>query len=129
MVVTEVCLKKQCREGNMNLFIIYDLSASIANLVTVLPRLKINYKVFNKILYGLGPKHHLGNYLSIETIRKMIHRLLIERMIPRKKLARVSGLTGKDLELLLHRQKTLLALIPKINLPLIKFYCLADFYK
>lgn len=73
------------------------------------------------------PSTNSKDFLSIETIRKMINRFLNENEMPKKKLARLLKITKEDLEHLLlvtHRAERL---IPKINLPLIKLYCVTKF--
>ena len=64
-----------------------------------------------------------GNYLNQQKIRNMLHMLLNEKKIPQKMLAKKLGITTYELESILHKTKNSLALIPTINLPLIKLYC------
>lgn len=69
-----------------------------------------------------------SGHLNIETIRKMIQCFLIEKQIPKQKLAKSLGITVKNL-LQLSSPKAAPALIPKINLPLVKLYCSTKFEK
>lgn len=65
-------------------------------------------------------------YLSIEIIQKMILRFLTETRMSKEKLAETLGVDVKSLKQLCSKNAPL-ALIPKINLPLIKLYCRTKF--
>ena len=67
-----------------------------------------------------------ANYLSVETIRKMILRFLSEKQIPKQKLAAALGITEKSL-LRICLSRFSVALIAKINLPLVRLYCKTKF--
>jgi hypothetical protein len=56
----------------------------------------------------------------------MIQRLLTEGQMPKEKLAKNLGITIENLKQLCSK-KIPLALIPRINLPLVKLYCRAQF--
>jgi hypothetical protein len=66
------------------------------------------------------------DYLAAEKVQKMLFRLLTEMPISKQKLAESLGITVKNL-LRLYSSKFPLALIPKINLCLIKLYCETNF--
>lgn len=68
-----------------------------------------------------------NEHLHIETIRKMIWRVLAERHLSEEKLAHALGVTVKRLKQL-HSEDPPLALTSKINLPLIKLYCATKFH-
>jgi hypothetical protein len=63
-------------------------------------------------------------YLDQETVKKMIERFLFEKRISKRKLALAMGVTSEDIRKLIYSKKAYLNLIGKINLPLIRFYCL-----
>ncbi|EKE01864.1 MAG: hypothetical protein ACD_21C00032G0007 [uncultured bacterium] len=62
-------------------------------------------------------------YLAQDVVQKMINKLLVEKQMSIKKLARVLAVGISDIEELNHSKETYLQLIGKINLPLIKLYC------
>ena len=62
-----------------------------------------------------------NTYLKAETIRKMILRLLIEKKMPKERLAEILKITVNNLELIISQDTDLR--ISEINLPLIKLYC------
>ena len=66
------------------------------------------------------------DYLKEETVRKMDRQLLTEKQISKQKLAKDLGITVKSL-LQFCSSKFPAALISKINLQLIKFYCETKF--
>jgi len=68
-----------------------------------------------------------NEYLPMETMRKMIWRILIEKHLPEEKLAHALGITVKSLKQFCSENCSA-NLIPKINLPLIKLYCVTKFY-
>lgn len=67
-----------------------------------------------------------ADYLSVETVRKMIERFLTEKKIPEQKLAESLGIPVKSLLQLCSSQFPS-SLIPRINLHLIKLYCETNF--
>lgn len=67
-----------------------------------------------------------GKYLGIETIRKMLKKLLLEKKIERKDLAKSLGIQLARLDQILFSKPTE-ALIKKVNLPLVKLYCETKF--
>jgi hypothetical protein len=69
-------------------------------------------------------KHDI--YLNTETISKMVLRLLVETQMLEEELAKVLGIDVRNLKQLCSLEATQ-ALIAKINLPLIRLYCKADF--
>ena len=68
-----------------------------------------------------------NEYLPKETMLKMIWRILTEKHYPEEKLAHALGITVKSLKQFCS-QKCSASLIPKINLPLIKLYCVTRFH-
>lgn len=70
----------------------------------------------------LIPENNDVIYLSIETIQKILTRFLVEKNMPKEELAKKIFVTIEELERLLCG-KNVSELIPKVNLPLIKFYC------
>lgn len=67
---------------------------------------------------------------KLDNIFGMLHRLLDEKKILRKKLARYLDITAEELEMLLScKREFVLMLLPKISLPLIKLYCKSNFCK
>ncbi|CAL7960809.1 hypothetical protein GAMM_170093 [Gammaproteobacteria bacterium] len=67
-----------------------------------------------------------NEYLHRETMRKMIWRILTEKHMPEEKLAHALGITIKSLKQFCSKNCPL-TLVPKINLPLIKLYCVTKF--
>lgn len=65
-------------------------------------------------------KHDI--YLSAEIIRKMVLRFLGGIQMPEKKLAKILRINVRNLRQLCSLEVTQ-ALIAKVNLPMIKFYC------
>jgi hypothetical protein len=61
-------------------------------------------------------------YLSANTVKKMLLRFLIEKQAPKTKLAEALGITVGDLESFMCSKAK--DLISKINLTLIKLYCM-----
>jgi DNA-binding transcriptional regulator YiaG len=68
-----------------------------------------------------------SEHLHIETIRKMVWRILTGRHLTEEKLAHALGVTVKSLKQL-YSENPPLTLASKINLPLIKLYCSIKFY-
>lgn len=66
-------------------------------------------------------------YLHQETLQKMITRFLTEDRMSEKQLANNLGITVSTLKQFGSKQPSS-ALRSKINLPLIKLYCLTKFY-
>ena len=61
-------------------------------------------------------------FLSGSTIQGMIRRLLIEKKMPKEKLAKMLAVKTKEIECVVAKRGSK-KLIAKINLPLIKIYC------
>lgn len=68
-----------------------------------------------------------SEHLHIETIRKMIWRVLTGRHLSEESLAHALGVTVKSLKQL-YSEDPPLPLAAKINLPLIKLYCATKFH-
>jgi len=67
-----------------------------------------------------------NEYLHKEIMRKMIWRILTEKHMPEEKLAHALGITIKSLKQFCSKNCPS-TLVPKINLPLIKLYCVTKF--
>ena len=67
-------------------------------------------------------------YLHIKTVHKMVLRFLLEKQMPEEKLAKILGITVRNLKQF-YSTKSLRTLIPKINLSLVKLYCSTKFKK
>lgn len=74
----------------------------------------------NQVFLNLTKKN--SNYLSINTVQKMVLRFLTEKKMPAKKLAKNLAITVEDLERIFS-QEDLSKLISKVNMPLIRLYC------
>jgi hypothetical protein len=61
--------------------------------------------------------------LTREVVKKMINRLLVEKQMPIKRLAKALAVSISDVESLGCSEEAYLQLIGKINLPLIRLYC------
>jgi hypothetical protein len=72
-----------------------------------------------------GSKH----YFNQEIMQKMIERFLLEKRISKRKLASALGVTADDVRRLVYSKKAYLRLIGKVNLPLIRLYCLTRWHQ
>lgn len=101
-------------------------TTSVAKLSIVEDSFKITLEPHIDNLKFNTPISISNHFLKIETIQKMILRFLTEKRIPKEKLAECLGVTVRSLEQLCSKNAPL-ALIPKVNLSLIKLYCRAKF--
>lgn len=103
------------------------------NVISIIPSIQPNivYIPANEDRFDIKrninstPKSRI--YLSIDTVQKMICRFLTEKKMSEAGLAKILGISIKNLKLLLLKEEVFFALIPKINLPLIKLYCKTKF--
>lgn len=67
------------------------------------------------------------SYLSLEVIRKMLNRFLLEKEVRLEDLAQALDIEVRKLKILLLKKKAPMSLIASVNLPLIQLYCETKF--
>lgn len=72
-------------------------------------------------------KNDADMYLNVKSVVKMVDRLLVDKKMPKKKLACFLNISVANLEQIILQKPIALMLIPRINLSLIKLYCATDF--
>lgn len=109
--------------------LISDITSTVAqqNYISTLNNNRCEAPLAQKIKSKKRRLKKRNDFLHKEALQKMIWRFLTEKHMPEEKLSHTLGITVKSLRQFCSKQPPL-ALIPKINLPLIKLYCLTKFH-